>query len=68
MTQISLQVKEAPFHDKLEIANLIGIDVDQLDERFPIKLAYCLYSTQNKGLTSIHEILYLQLDVLEHFM
>ncbi|AFH61312.1 PhzF family phenazine biosynthesis protein [Paenibacillus caseinilyticus] len=40
MTQISPQVKEAPFHDRLEIANLIGVDVDQLDERFPIKLAY----------------------------
>jgi trans-2,3-dihydro-3-hydroxyanthranilate isomerase len=39
MTQISPQVKEAPY-DKLEIANLIGIDPDQLDERFPIKLAY----------------------------
>jgi trans-2,3-dihydro-3-hydroxyanthranilate isomerase len=40
MTQISPQVKDAPFHDKLEMANLIGVDMDQLDERYPVKLAY----------------------------
>lgn len=39
MTQISPEVKDAPY-DKSEIADLIGIDIDQLDERFPIKLAY----------------------------
>ncbi|WP_148930950.1 PhzF family phenazine biosynthesis protein [Paenibacillus methanolicus] len=40
MTQITPQVKEAPFRDQAEIARLIGMDADQLDERYPIKLAY----------------------------
>jgi PhzF family phenazine biosynthesis protein len=38
MTQVSPKVKEIEL-DKLEIAQLVGIPPDQLDERFPIKLA-----------------------------
>ncbi|WP_138495330.1 PhzF family phenazine biosynthesis protein [Paenibacillus pinistramenti] len=40
MTQIPPKVKEAPFIDKLALAGLIGIDAEQLDERYPIKLAH----------------------------
>ncbi|WP_123040449.1 PhzF family phenazine biosynthesis protein [Cohnella candidum] len=40
MTQISPQVKEAPFVDPSELADLIGLDADQLDDRYPIKLAF----------------------------
>ncbi|MDQ0061575.1 PhzF family phenazine biosynthesis protein [Paenibacillus harenae] len=39
MTQISPEVRDAPY-DKSEIADLLGFDIDQLDDRFPIKLAY----------------------------
>jgi trans-2,3-dihydro-3-hydroxyanthranilate isomerase len=38
MTQISPKVKETQF-DSLEIAHLLGITPDQLDDRYPIKLA-----------------------------
>lgn len=38
MTQVSPKVKEIEL-DHLEIANLVGISPDQLDSRFPIKLA-----------------------------
>jgi trans-2,3-dihydro-3-hydroxyanthranilate isomerase len=38
MTQVAPKVKEVEL-DKLEIAQLVGIPPDQLDERFPIKLA-----------------------------
>jgi trans-2,3-dihydro-3-hydroxyanthranilate isomerase len=39
MTQISPKVKEMEF-DSSEIAELVGISPDQLDDRFPIKLAH----------------------------
>ncbi|MBP1967183.1 PhzF family phenazine biosynthesis protein [Paenibacillus aceris] len=39
MTQVSPKVKQVPF-DKSEIARLVGIVPDQLDDRYPIKLAY----------------------------
>jgi trans-2,3-dihydro-3-hydroxyanthranilate isomerase len=39
MTQISPKVQEIKF-DSSEIAHLLGITPDQLDDRFPIKLAY----------------------------
>jgi trans-2,3-dihydro-3-hydroxyanthranilate isomerase len=39
MTQISPKVKEMKF-DSSEIAELVGIPPDQLDNRFPIKLAH----------------------------
>jgi trans-2,3-dihydro-3-hydroxyanthranilate isomerase len=38
MTQISPKVKEMEF-DRTEIANLVGIPPEQLDDRYPIKLA-----------------------------
>jgi trans-2,3-dihydro-3-hydroxyanthranilate isomerase len=39
MTQISPKVEEFEF-DRSEIAHLVGISPDQLDDRFPIKLAH----------------------------
>jgi len=38
MTQISPQVADIPI-DPIEIASWVGIDPDQLDERYPIKVA-----------------------------
>lgn len=39
MTQIIPQVKDSPIHGP-EIADLIGVDEDQLDKRYPVKLAH----------------------------